>query len=55
MDKIVWEVMEYEHKDRAPDWYWAVGIIALSSAVIAIVSKTVAIDLAATPPYLRQV
>ena len=39
MDKIVWEVMEYEHKDRAPDWYWAVGIIALSSAVIAIVYK----------------
>jgi hypothetical protein len=38
-EKIAWEVIEYEHRDKTPDWYWAVGIIALSAAIIAIVYK----------------
>src|SRR3990172_1439757 len=39
MDKITWETLEHEHKDRTPDWYWAVGIIALATAVISIIYK----------------
>jgi hypothetical protein len=39
MEKVSWATEEYEHKDRTPDWYWAVGIIALSTAVISIIYK----------------
>lgn len=34
---IVWEAMEYEHRDKTPDWYWAVGIIGVSAALISII------------------
>lgn len=31
--RIEWEAHEYEHKDRSPDWFWAVGIVAVAIAV----------------------
>jgi hypothetical protein len=37
--KISWTVFEYEHKDRTNDWFWALGIIAVSAAVAAIIYK----------------
>ena len=39
MEKIIWQASEYEHKEKTPDWYWALGVIAVSSAVISIIYK----------------
>jgi hypothetical protein len=35
--KVEWDAHEYEHKQRSPDWFWAMGIIAVSAAVAAII------------------
>ena len=35
--KLEWDAHEYEHKERSQDWFWAVGIIAVSLAVTAII------------------
>ena len=42
MDKdktIKWSAHEYEKKHRSVDWYWAIGLIAISSIIISIVYK----------------
>ncbi len=36
-NKISWQAPEHKNKERTTDWYWAVGIISLSVAVIAII------------------
>lgn len=36
-DPITWEALEYEHVERSNDWFWAVWIIAISSAVISVI------------------
>lgn len=33
---FAWEGVEYEHRERGPDWYWALGIIAVASMVAAV-------------------
>jgi hypothetical protein len=33
---ITWEAAEYEYRERTPDWFWALGIIAVSGAITAI-------------------
>ncbi len=38
-EKISWKALEYEEKERSNDWFWAVGIIALSIAVGSIIYK----------------
>ena len=35
--RIEWDAHEYEHKQRSPDWFWAVGIISVSAAVAAVI------------------
>ncbi|MDP2642101.1 MAG: hypothetical protein Q8P21_02325 [bacterium] len=35
--KIEWDAHEYEHKERSPDWFWAVGIIAISIAIASVI------------------
>lgn len=35
--KIEWEAHEYEHKERSADWFWAVGIIAVSLAIVSVI------------------
>jgi hypothetical protein len=35
--KIEWDAHEYEHKERNQDWFWAVGIITISIAVVAVI------------------
>jgi hypothetical protein len=35
--RIEWDAYEYEHKERSPDWYWAVGIVAVSGAIASII------------------
>ncbi len=31
-----WEGREYEHNPRSSDWYWVLGIVAVTGAVVAI-------------------
>ena len=33
MEPITWEGYEYEFRQKTPDWYWALGILALAGAV----------------------
>lgn len=35
--RISWQIEEYNHKEKNPDWFWALGVIALASAIIAII------------------
>jgi len=37
MDKLTWSALEYEDKERSRDWFWALGIIVVSSSVAAII------------------
>jgi hypothetical protein len=37
MEKITWTALEYEEKDRSQDWFWALGIIACTTAVTSII------------------
>lgn len=32
-----WDAREYEHKERNPDWFWAVGILSVAFAVAAVI------------------
>ena len=33
--KVVWEAPEYLHVDKEPNWFWALGIIAVGLTIIA--------------------
>jgi hypothetical protein len=35
-DRLTWDTLEHHHGERSPDWYWALGIIAVSLAVLCI-------------------
>ncbi len=35
--RISWKIEEYSHREKTPDWFWALGVIAISGAVIAII------------------
>ncbi|MBU0999325.1 hypothetical protein KKG24_03425 [Patescibacteria group bacterium] len=36
-EKLVWSALEYEERDRNPDWFWALGIIVVTSSIAAII------------------
>src|SRR3989344_5603808 len=36
---IEWETLEYEYRERSSNWYWVVGLIALSLVIGAMVMK----------------
>lgn len=36
-----WQAYEYEHIERSPDWFWAVGIISVAIAITAIIFNNV--------------
>jgi len=36
---IVWKAFEHSHSDKGTDWFWALGIVAVSSAVVALLFK----------------
>ncbi len=40
-EPLVWHVHEYVYREKSPDWYWAVGIIAVSMAVTAVLFNDV--------------
>ncbi len=35
--RISWKTEEYAHKEKGPDWFWALGVIAIAGAAIAVV------------------
>lgn len=37
MERLEWSALEYEEKDRSQDWFWALGIIVVTSAIAAII------------------
>lgn len=37
MEKLEWSALEYEEKERSTDWFWALGIIVVTSSVAAII------------------
>ena len=41
VQKLYWETLEYEHKEKSSDWYWALGIIAVSIAITAVILDNV--------------
>lgn len=41
MEKLSWHTHEYFHTEKSADWYWIVGIITISIAVISIILNDV--------------
>ena len=41
MGNISWIGHEYERKDRTNDWFWLVGLIAISGIIISIVNENI--------------
>lgn len=39
--KIAWEALEYEHRDKTPDWFWILGIVSLVLVISAVVYKNI--------------
>lgn len=37
MEKLEWTALEYEDKERTPDWFWALGVIVVASSLAAII------------------
>ncbi len=37
MERISWQTIEYLHSKKSADWYWIVGAVAISIAVISII------------------
>lgn len=35
--RVSWKIEEYNHRDKGPDWYWALGVVAIAGATIAII------------------
>jgi hypothetical protein len=36
-EKLNWSALEYEEKERHPDWFWALGVIVIAGALTAII------------------
>ena len=34
-----WNTIEYEHRPKSTDWYWALGILVVVGAIIAFISR----------------
>lgn len=41
MDRISWTTVEYFHTEKTNDWYWIVGIVTISLAIISIILNNV--------------
>lgn len=41
MDYLSWTTVEYFHQEKTSDWYWMVGIVTVSIAVISIIMNNV--------------
>ena len=41
MQTISWVGHEYEKKDRTNDWFWLVGLIAVSGVIISVINENI--------------
>lgn len=41
MEKISWQTHEFHYREKSSDWYWIVGIVAVSVAIIAIILNNI--------------
>jgi len=41
MEPIIWQIHEYEHYEKTPDWFWIVGIIGATLAVLAVIFNSI--------------
>ena len=37
MDGLQWSALEYEEKERSKDWFWAFGIIIVTSSIASVI------------------
>jgi len=37
MENLEWSALEYEEKERSPDWFWALGIIVVASSLASLI------------------
>ena len=37
MEKLSWSALEYEEKERSADWFWALGVIVITSSIASII------------------
>jgi hypothetical protein len=37
MEKLEWTALEYEEREREQDWFWALGIIVITSSLASII------------------
>ena len=37
MEKLAWSALEYEDRERSNDWFWALGIIVVTSSIASII------------------
>lgn len=35
--KLTWSALEYEEKERSQDWFWALGVIVVTSSIASII------------------
>ena len=40
-ETITWRAAEHQHVERGSDWYWALGVIAVSSSVTAVLFNNI--------------
>ena len=38
-NRLQWSALEYEEKERTPDWFWAPGILVVAGAITSIIFK----------------
>lgn len=41
MEKIFWKTQEYIHTEKTTDWYWIVGIITVSIAIVSVILNNI--------------
>lgn len=41
MEKLSWNTIEYLHQEKTTDWYWIVGIVTVSIAIISIILNNI--------------
>lgn len=37
--KLTWDVLEHEHRERKPDWFWGIGIATVIGVILAGLTK----------------
>lgn len=35
--RISWQIEEYSHREKGPDWFWALGVVVLAGAAAAVI------------------